>query len=71
MHIYVCGVIIQFYLLHVQMHTQSLLQSARGVTEKPFVVYPNSGEGWSKQDGCVEIVCWCWYSEIMGTHTYI
>jgi len=23
------------------------------MTEKPFVVYPNSGEGWSKENGWV------------------
>lgn len=30
-----------------------LLQSAQGLTDKPFIVYPNSGEDWSNRDGLV------------------
>ena len=31
---------------------QALLESAQGKTHgKPFVVYPNSGEDWSRENG--------------------
>ena len=39
---------------------KALLQSAQGLTDKPFVVYPNSGEDWNRQSGLV-LSQWMYY----------
>jgi len=33
-------------------YVESLLRSAQGVTDKPLLVYPNSGEGWDGEARC-------------------